>query len=174
MVLAGPGNRRMPQMAADIAPPWSRDPYRLAGTTRELLRCFYAVHHELGGGFLEAPYANALAIALRQAGVSFQRELLIPIFFRGVVVGTYRPDFLLANEIIIELKAARRIDPVHVAQVVNYLRASTVELGYILNFGLRPSYKRLILSNERKAALRPSAAFCGSPDPGATNDARSS
>jgi GxxExxY protein len=164
----------MPQMAAEITPTWSRDPYRLARTTRELLDCFYAVHHELGGGFLEAPYANALAIALRQEGLSFQRELLIPIFFRGVVVGTYRADFLVASEIIIELKAARRIESVHVAQVVNYLRASTIELGYILNFGPRPSYKRLILSNERKAALRPSAAFCGSQDPGATNDPRPS
>lgn len=164
----------MPQMAANMASPGSRDPYRLADITRGLLDCFYAVHHELGGGFLEIPYANAFAIALTQRGVAFQREFLIPIFFRGVVVGTYRADFLIANEIIVELKAARRIDPVHVAQVVNYLRASTVELGYVLNFGLRPSYKRLILSNERKAALRPSAAFCGSLDPGATNDARPS
>jgi GxxExxY protein len=170
MVLAGPGNRRIPQMTADTDPPWSHDPYRLANTTKRLLNCFYSVYDELGGGFLEAPYSNALALALTQEGLSFQREHLLPIFFRGVVVGTYRADFLLANEIIIELKAARKIDPVHVAQVLNYLRASPIELGYILNFGSRPSYKRLILSNERKAALRSSAVFCGSPDPGATND----
>jgi GxxExxY protein len=174
MVLAGLGNRRIPQMNADTAPLQSRDPYRLAATTKRLLNCFYAVYDELGGGFLEAPYSNALALALTQDGVPFQRELLIPIFFRGVVVGTYRADFLLANEIIIELKAARKIDPVHIAQVVNYLRASTIELGYILNFGSRPSYRRLILSNERKAALRSSAVFCGSADPGATMHARSS
>jgi GxxExxY protein len=174
MSLNGPRNRRIPQMTADTAPSWSRDAYRLADTTKRLLNCFYAVYDELGGGFLEAPYSNALAIALTQDGVPFKRELLIPIFFRGVVVGTYRADFLLANEIIIELKAARRIDPTHVAQVVNYLRASTIELGYILNFGSRPSYKRLILSNERKAALRSSAVICGSSGPGAPNDARPS
>jgi GxxExxY protein len=174
MSFAAARNRRLPQMTADTAPPGDQDSYRLAGITKQLLDCFYDVYHELGSGFLEAVYANALATALMQKGVAFRRELVIPVFFRGLIVGTYKADFLLANEIIVELKAARTIDPVHIAQLVNYLRGSTVELGYVLNFGPKPSYRRLILSNERKSALRPSAAICGSVNPGAMKHTRPS
>ena len=95
-------------------------------------------------------------------GVPFSREFYIPVFFRGQPVGHYKADFLLVNEIIVEAKAARTIDPVHTAQLINYLRGSTVELGFVLNFGPRASFKRLTLSNDRKHSLRPSAAFCGS------------
>jgi GxxExxY protein len=145
-----------------------RDPYRHADTTKKLLDCFFDVYHELGFGFLEAVYGNALAIALTQEEIPFRREFAVPVFFRGLLVGTYKADFLVANDIIVELKAARAIDPVHTAQLVNYLRGSRVELGYVLNFGPKPSFKRLILTNERKSGLRPSAAICGSFDPGAT------
>jgi GxxExxY protein len=141
-------------MNADAAPPGDQHSYRLAGTTKRLLDCFYDVYHELGGGFLEAVYANSFAIALTQAFVPFQREVNVPVFFRGIIVGTYKADFLVAAAIVVELKAARGIDPVHVAQLVNYLRGSKLELGYVLNFGPQPSFKRLILSNARKSGLR--------------------
>jgi GxxExxY protein len=167
-------NRRLPQMAADATPPAHASSYRLAGVTKKLLDSFYEVYHELGGGFLEAVYANAFAIALTHATVAFQREFLIPVFFRGVIVGTYKADFLVANEIVVELKAAQTIDRVHIAQLVNYLRGSTLELGFVFNFGPKPSYKRMILSNERKSALRPSAAICGFVDPGAAKHTRPS
>jgi GxxExxY protein len=174
MSFAGARNRRLPQMAADMAPSGDLGAYRHAGITKKLLDCFYDVYHELGSGFLEAVYCNAFAVALAHETLAFRREFSIPVFFRGVPVGTYRADFLIANEIIVELKAARTIDPVHIAQVVNYLRGSTVELGYVFNFGPKPSYKRLILSNERKSGLRQSAAICGFVDPGATDDTPSS
>ncbi len=122
--------------------------------------CFFDVYHELGLGFLEAVYSNAFAIALTQAEISFRREFDVPVFFRGIPIGAYKADFLIADDIIVELKAARAIDPVHIAQLVNYLRGSKVELGYILNFGPKPSYKRFIFSNARKNScghLRPSA-----------------
>jgi GxxExxY protein len=146
----------------------NRDSYRHASTTKKLLECFFDVYHELGFGFLEAVYGNALAIAFTQKGLPFRREFIVPVFFRRLPVGTYKADFLIANDIVVELKAARAIDPVHIAQLVNYLRGSKVELGYVLNFGPKPSFKRLILTNERKGGLRPSAAICGSFDPGAT------
>ena len=147
-------------MAANTVPTGDQNPYRHASIVKKLLDCFYDVYHELGLGFLEAVYANALAIALTEARIPFRRELNVPVFFRGIQVGAYKADFLVADEIIVELKAARAIDPVHVAQLVNYLRGSRVELGYILNFGPKPSYKRFIFSNERKSScghLRPSA-----------------
>jgi GxxExxY protein len=149
-------------MAADMVRTGDRDPYRHAGITKRLLDCFFDVYHELGHGFLEAVYGNALAIALTQDGITFRREFTVPVFFRGIPVGAYKADFLIADDIIVELKAARAIDPVHIAQLINYLRGSEVELGYVLNFGPKPSFKRLILSNARKNALRPSAAICGS------------
>jgi GxxExxY protein len=160
----------MPQMAADVAPPAQPDPYRLVGVSRRLLKCFYETHHELGSGFLEGVYSNALAIALMHEGVPFRREFYIPVFFRGQPVGHYKADFLVVDEIIVEVKAARTIGPAHVAQVINYLRGSTVELGFVLNFGPKPSFKRLMLSNDRKNARRPSAAICGSPDQLADSD----
>ena len=144
-------------MDADTVPSGNPDPYRLAGVTKKLLDCFFDVYHELGSGFLEAVYSNALAIALTQTGVLFAREVLVPISFRGVAVGTYRADFLIAKEIVVELKASSAIDRTHVAQLVNYLRGSDLELGYILNFGPKPSFKRLIMSNARKTPLRPPA-----------------
>jgi len=147
-------------MAANTVPPGDRDPYRHVNIVKKLLDCFYDVYHELGLGFLEAVYGNALAIAFAQAQVPFRREFNVPVYFRGIPVGAYKADFLVADEIIVELKAARAIDPVHVAQLVNYLRGSAVEIGYILNFGPKPSYKRFIFSNIRKSGcghLRPSA-----------------
>lgn len=138
-------------MSADTISLRDDGPYRFADVTRKLLNAFYDVYHELGSGFLEAVYANALGIALTQAGVPFRREVLVPVSFRGQVVGTYRADFLVAEEIVVELKAATSIDRVHVAQVINYLRGSTLELGYVLNFGPRPSFRRLIMSNARKS-----------------------
>lgn len=144
-------------MNADTVPSGNLDPYRHAGITKKLLDCFFDVYHELGSGFLEAVYSNALAIALTQTGVPFAREVLVPISFRGVAVGTYRADFLIAKEIVVELKASSAIDRTHVAQLVNYLRGSDLELGYILNFGPKPSFKRLIMSNVLKTPLRPPA-----------------
>lgn len=144
-------------MCADTVSSRDGGAYRLAGVTRKLLNAFFDVHHELGSGFLEAVYANALAIALTHAGVAFRREVLIPVSFRGVVVGNYRVDFLVAEEIVVEVKAGHGIDRTHVAQLINYLRGSSLELGYILSFGPRPSFRRLIMSNERKSLCAPSA-----------------
>ena len=144
-------------MDADTVPAGNPDPYRHASITKKLLDCFFDVYHEMGFGFLEAVYSNALAIALTHANVPFRREVLVPISFRGVAVGTYRADFLVAGEIVVELKVAGAIDRTHVAQLVNYLRGSHLELGYILNFGPKPSFKRLIMSNARKTPLRPPA-----------------
>ena len=144
-------------MDADRVPSGNLDPYRHAGITKKLLDSFFDVYHELGSGFLEAVYSNALAIALTHAGVPFAREVLVPISFRGVAVGTYRADFLIAQEIVVELMASSAIDRTHIARLVNYLRGSRLELGYILNFGPKPSFKRLIMSNARKTPLRPPA-----------------
>lgn len=142
-------------MCADTVSPRDEGAYRLADVTRKLLNAFFDVYHELGSGFLEPVYANALAVALTHEGVAFRREVSVPVYFRGVLVGSYRADFLVAGEIIVELKASNGIDQTHVAQVINYLCGSSLELGYLFNFGPKPSFKRLIMSNVRKKRLRP-------------------
>src|SRR5688500_19434916 len=117
-------------MAADTVPPGDRDPYRHASIVKKLLDCFYDVYHELGLGFLEVVYGNALAIAFSQARVPFRREFNVPVYFRGIQVGAYKADFLVADEIIVELKAARGIEDVLVVHLVYYLSGSWIELVY--------------------------------------------
>lgn len=130
--------------------------------TSRLLKCFFSVYRELGSGYLETVYANALEIALVDEGIQVRREVSIPVRCRGRIVGSYKADFLIANSIVVELKVARLIDAAHEAQLINNLRASTMELGYHLNLGPRPSFRRFILSNDRKTPLRSPAAICGS------------
>lgn len=111
-----------------------------------VIGAFYNVYDELRAGFLELVYANAMAIALRHGGVPFEREPPVPVFFRNEPVGIFRPDFVVAGKLIVELKAASAIDEIHQAQLLNYLRASGIEVGLILNFGPTAAFKRMILS----------------------------
>jgi GxxExxY protein len=118
--------------------------------TDKILHVFYVVYNQLGFGFLESVYENALAIALTEAGLGVEQQTAIPVYFRGRQVGDFRCDLLVDKKVIVELKAAKGIAPEHVAQTLNYLRATTVEVALILNFGGKPSFRRLIFDNERK------------------------
>jgi GxxExxY protein len=111
---------------------------------------FYGVYNELGYGFLESVYQSALVIALRNAGLQVQQEVDIPVWFWGQKVGDFRADLLVEGLVLLELKAARTLDPAHEAQLLNYLRATDVEIGMLLNFGARPQFRRLLFDNERK------------------------
>ena len=123
-----------------------------AGLTEKVIQVFYAVYNELGFGFLESVYENALAIALTDAGFSVSQQASIPVYFRGRQVGDFRCDLLVENKVILELKAVKDIAPEHIAQALNYLKATEVEVALILNFGERPRFKRLVFDNERKKA----------------------
>jgi GxxExxY protein len=139
----------MTQMAAD------RDPrtYAIIGAAIE-------AHRELGGGFLEGVYQEALAMEFERRAVSFRREAPIKIIYKGQALSTsYRVDFLCFETVIVELKALARLSSIEEAQLINYLKASGTELGLLLNFGAsRLEYRRLVLSQPH---LRPSAAICG-------------
>ena len=113
---------------------------------------FYKVYNELGPGFLESVYQEAMALALSQAGLPVARQVPVDVVFRGLRIGTFRADLLVGGELVVELKAARSIEQAHVAQVLNYLRATRLEAGLLLNFGPRPQFKRIVYSNERKAS----------------------
>lgn len=117
-----------------------------------IIGVFYQVYNELGHGFLESVYERAMALALAQAGLSVERQWPIAVRFRGHVVGDFAADLLVNRAVLLELKARRTTEPVHEAQLLNYLRATDVEVGLLLNFGPKPQVKRLAYANDRKKA----------------------
>lgn len=118
--------------------------------TERIIGVFYAVYNELGCGFLESVYENAMAIALTEAGLAVRQQAPIPVYFHGQLVGDFKCDLLVEGCVILELKAVRDIAPEHIAQTLNYLRATEVEVALILNFGEKAAFKRLVFDNERK------------------------
>ncbi len=118
--------------------------------SRRVLRAFFDVYNELGRGFLESSYAGAFAIACEDLGLRIAREVAVPVRFRGRIAGEYRADAVVEGVLLAEFKVAKAIDSVHVAQVVNYLRATQFEVGMLLNFGPKPEFRRVILENSLK------------------------
>ncbi len=118
-------------------------------TTDRILKGFYEVYNELGDGFLESVYENALFLVLKDYGLNVERQKDIPVLFRGTNVGDFKADIVVDSKIIIELKAIQRLDRIHEAQVINYLKATGIEVGLLLNFGPRPEFKRIIFNKER-------------------------
>lgn len=118
--------------------------------TKKIIAVFYEVYNELGHGFLESVYHRSLVLALTQAGLKVQSRVAIPVWFRGHRVGVFEGDVLVEKCVLLELKAARTLDSSHKAQLLNYLRAKEIEIGLLLNFGVRPELKRLIYDNPRK------------------------
>ena len=111
---------------------------------------FYEVYNELGFGFLESVYEQAMCIALRQAGLCVECQVPIKVYFRGVEVGFFKADMLVEGLILLELKSARALEPAHESQLANELRATDIEVGLLLNFGPTPEVKRVAFDNERK------------------------
>lgn len=119
-----------------------------------IIGTFYEVYNELGFGFLESVYEEAMMIALQARNLKAKQQTPISVWFRGKIVGNFTADLVIENAIIIELKAVRTLEEVHKAQLLNYLRATDVEVGLLLNFGHRPEFKRLAFDNERKKQQR--------------------
>lgn len=120
--------------------------------TGKIIRVFYEVYNELGHGFLESVYQKCLGISLQQAGLSVCSRVAIPVWFRGQQVGRFEGDMLVEGSVLLELKVVRALESSHQAQLLNYLRATDIEVGLLLNFGLRPEFKRLVFDNPRKVA----------------------
>ncbi len=119
--------------------------------TEAILGVFFEVYKELGHGFLESVYENAMCLALESKGMSIARQIAVPVWFRGTQVGNFFADLLVEEKVLVELKAVRLLDLAHEAQVLNYLRATGIEVGMLLNFGLKVQYKRFAYDNERKS-----------------------
>jgi GxxExxY protein len=121
-----------------------------AGVTEKIIGIFYDVYNELGYGFLECVYEESLVIALYEAGLTANRQIPLPVWFRGHKVGEFRADLLVENCVLLELKTARSLDTAHEAQLLHYLKSTEIEVGMLLNFGARPQFRRLLFDNERK------------------------
>jgi len=112
--------------------------------TREIFGACFEVINELGAGFVESVYENALIIALREKGLHAEKQRPLKVEFRGQVVGEFFADVLVEDEVIVELKAVKALLPEHQAQVINYLKATGKDVGLIVNFGsAKLEYKRL-------------------------------
>ncbi len=103
--------------------------------TYNIIGCAMKVHKTMGNGFQEVIYQRCLAIELERAGIEFLREQEMPIYYEGVHVGTRRADFIVAGEVMLELKAIIKLEDVHLAQALNYLTAYQIEKGLLINFG---------------------------------------
>ena len=123
-------------------------------TTGRILYAFYKkVYPQLGYGFLEKVYENAMACELRRMGLRVEQQARIDVFYDGVLVGQYFSDLLVEGAVIVELKAVERVTEEHKAQLLNYLRATPHEVGLLLNFGPRPEHHRKAFDNERKPSI---------------------
>lgn len=112
--------------------------------THKIIGCAMQVHNTLGNGFQEVIYQRALAIEMKLANLSFQREMEMPIFYREEQIGTRRVDFFVENSVMLELKAVQKIEDVHKAQAINYLEAYHIADGLLINFGsLSLEFRRL-------------------------------
>jgi GxxExxY protein len=115
--------------------------------TKNIINCSYKVHKYLGSGFLEKVYCEALEIEFQNNTISFNREYEIPIYYKEVKLDClYKADFICYNNIILEIKAVKQLDSIHFSQILNYLKATKLKTGLLINFGSKKlEIKRVVL-----------------------------
>jgi GxxExxY protein len=123
--------------------------YKHSELTREIINAFYQVYNTLGYGFLEKVYQNALVHELTKRGYTVSSNVAIKVYYDNVVVGEYFADLVINEVVILELKAVENITDQHEAQLLNYLKATKIDVGLILNFGPKPQVVRKIYETAR-------------------------
>jgi GxxExxY protein len=119
-----------------------------APLTERIIECAIEVHRHLGPGLLESIYESALCFELTTSGLTFKRQIGVPLHYKGMLLSEHRPDLVVSDSVIVEIKAVERLDRIHVAQVLTYLRVTGLRVGLILNFNtamLRTGIRRVIL-----------------------------
>jgi len=124
--------------------------YLHSDITGLILRAFFNVYNVLGYGFLEKVYENAMCIELFKLGLQYENQKSIDVFYESQKVGVYFADIIVNQSVIVELKAAENIAYEHECQLINYLKATKIEVGLLLNFGKKPQHKRKIFTNDLK------------------------
>ncbi len=121
------------------------DDYKLKDLTGTIIGAAYTVHNDLGFGFLEKVYQNALFIELTNLGLKVEKERPIKVKYKDQIVGDFIADIVVEDKVILELKAVKQLSEIHEAQLVNYLKATGIEIGLLINFGPSVEVKRKIL-----------------------------
>jgi GxxExxY protein len=121
--------------------------------TGKILGCFFQVHKELGYGFSEKVYENALAILMRENGLTVEQQVRLQVYYHNQTVGEYIADMVINEVVLLELKATEKLIDDHAAQLLNYLKATNIEVGLLLNFGPTAEFRRKVYDNERKGSL---------------------
>ena len=121
--------------------------YKHSDITKKIIKAYYKVYNHLGYGFMEKVYERAMMIELPKYGLKCENQKNIKVYYNGIVVGNYYADILVENNVIVELKAVENIAPEHEVQLVNYLKATDIEVGLLLNFSTTPQFKRRVFSN---------------------------
>ena len=124
-----------------------------ADLTRQIIGAFYRVYNTLGYGFSEKVYENSMVLELQNVSLQPAQQQSIVVYYNGVEVGQYIADIVVNDSVLLELKATRQLTSDHEAQLLNYLKATKMEVGLLLNFGPKAEVKRKILDNERKGSL---------------------
>jgi len=119
--------------------------------TKKIIDSYYKVYNTLGYGFLEKVYENALKIELKRLNLKVDQQKSIKVLYETFEVGDYFADLIVEDLVIVELKAAESLCEEHEAQLINYLKATNLEVGLLLNFGKKPEFKRKVFSNDRKS-----------------------
>jgi GxxExxY protein len=140
-------NEPVPSSARHDTFEWEDFPH--ASLTKTIIGGMFEVYNTLGAGFLEAVYANALTVELRKRGLQVDRDVAFDVPYGGVVVGRYVADLVVEHKVIVETKVAKAIDPAHRRQTLNYLKASGLNVGLVLNFGPSVQFKRVVLTSHR-------------------------
>jgi GxxExxY protein len=125
------------------------DNYKYSDITEKIIEAFYKGYNTLGYGFLEKVYENALLIDLVTMGLSVEKQKQIKVYYEGKEVGEYFADLIVEGCVIVELKVAETLCKEHEYQLINYLKATEVEVGLLLNFGKKPVFKRKVFSNKK-------------------------
>ncbi len=131
--------------------------------TRKIVGVFYEVYNELGYGFLESVYCQAMRLALTQNGLQVETEVPVPVSFRDGVIGIFRDDLIVNGAVLIELKALDGLLQQHKAQTLHYLRATEIKVALLMNFGAVPRLKRLMVDKEAKRASHQSVVIGAKP-----------
>jgi GxxExxY protein len=118
--------------------------------TEKIIKAYYKVYNTLGYGFLEKVYENAMAIELRKMGLEVKCQYPITVYYESEIVGEYFADLIVNDIVVIELKASKSLLEEHECQLINYLKATKIELGLLLNFGKEAEYKRKVFMNKFK------------------------
>ena len=127
--------------------------YLFKDLTDTVIKAFYNVYNELGFGFLENVYQNALYFELINNRLNVEAQKPIEVYYQNRVVGNYKADLIVDNSLILELKAVEYLVEEHELQLINYLKATNIEIGLLLNFGKKPEVRRKIFTNDRKKNL---------------------